>query len=72
MRRPLETAPTPVSEPAHPFAWFAEDELDGLSMFEDTRLLARALFPVIGSIAAAAEAGGESDLLRVLAASGMG
>jgi len=41
-------------------------------MFEDTRLLTRALFPVIGSIAAAADGGGEPDLLRVLVATGMG
>jgi 8-oxo-dGTP pyrophosphatase MutT (NUDIX family) len=63
---------TPVREPVHPFAWFAQDELDGLKMFEDTRLLAGTLFPVIGSIAAAAERGGESELLRALVAAGMG
>jgi len=49
----------PVGEPEHPFGWFAEHELDGLLMFDDTRLLARALFPVIGSIAAAADRGGD-------------
>lgn len=68
----IADSPTAVSEPVHPFAWFAEDELDGLPMFEDTQLLARSLFPVIGSVAAATEAGGESDLLRVLVATGMG
>lgn len=62
-------SPMPVSEPVHPFAWFAEGDLDGLSMFEDTRLLARALFPIIGPIAAVD--GDEAGLLRVLAASGM-
>jgi hypothetical protein len=45
---------------------FAGDQLDDLSMFDDTRLLARALFPLIGSIATAAEGGGALDLLRVL------
>ncbi|MBC8091775.1 MAG: NUDIX domain-containing protein [Pseudonocardia sp.] len=37
----------PVSEPVHPFAWFDADELAGLAMFEDTRLLAHELFPRI-------------------------
>jgi 8-oxo-dGTP pyrophosphatase MutT (NUDIX family) len=66
----LADSPDPVSEPVHPFDWFATNELDDLTMFEDTRMLARVLFPIIGSIAAAeGDAGG---LLRVLAASGMG
>lgn len=47
----LADTPTPLSEPAHPFDWFAEDDLDGLSMFADTRLLAHILFPLIGSFA---------------------
>lgn len=44
-------------------------ELDGLPMFADTALLARALFPLIGAVAAA-----ECDnaaLLRVLSAAGL-
>lgn len=63
-------SPEPVSEPVHPFDWYGLDELAGLDMFEDTRMLARALFPIIGSIA---EAEGDAALLlRVLASSGMG
>jgi 8-oxo-dGTP pyrophosphatase MutT (NUDIX family) len=62
----IADSPTPVREPVHPFAWFAEDQLDDLLMFDDTRLLARALFPLIGSIATAADDGGALDLLRVL------
>ncbi|MFD2422417.1 NUDIX hydrolase [Amycolatopsis pigmentata] len=65
----IADSPTPVSEPVHPFAWFSEDELGGLKMFDDTRLLARALFPIMGSIAAAD--GDEMGLLRVLADSGL-
>jgi 8-oxo-dGTP pyrophosphatase MutT (NUDIX family) len=66
----IADSPTSVREPVHPFDWFTEDELDDLPMFEDTRLLARVLFPRIGSIAAAAEGDGV-ELLRVLAASGL-
>lgn len=62
----IADSPTPVSEPVHPFGWFAADELDGLSMFEDTRMLARVLFPLIGSITAVE--GDDAGLLRVLAA----
>ncbi|MGH3908294.1 MAG: hypothetical protein ACRDTE_29540 [Pseudonocardiaceae bacterium] len=66
----IADSPVPVREPVHPFGWFAEDELDGLPMFEDTRLLARALFPRIGSIDAAA--GHDSAaMLRVLSATGL-
>ncbi|MET9260526.1 NUDIX domain-containing protein [Amycolatopsis sp. NPDC004079] len=68
----IADSPVPDQEPVHPFGWFAEDDLERLSMFEDTRLLAGTLFPVIGSIASAAERGGESDLLRALVAAGMG
>jgi hypothetical protein len=35
----IADSPIPVREPVHPFDWFAESELDGLPMFEDTRLL---------------------------------
>ena len=66
----IADSPVPVREPVHPFGWFAEVELDGLPMFEDTQMLARVLFPNIGSIAAAAHGNG-AELLRVLAASGM-
>ena len=66
----ITDSPDPVREPVHPFGWFAEHELEGLAMFEDTRMLARALFPIISSIVAAA--GDEAGLLRVLRTSGMG
>jgi 8-oxo-dGTP pyrophosphatase MutT (NUDIX family) len=59
----------PVREAVHPFDWYAMGDLDGLDMFEDTRMLARALFPIIGSITAAE--GDPAGLLRVLASSGM-
>lgn len=65
----IADSPEPVREPVHPFDWYALDDLDGLDMFEDTRMLARVLFPIIGSIT---EAEGDSvDLLRVLVSSGM-
>lgn len=35
--------PEPVTEPAHPFGWYAAAELPGLAMFEDARILALAL-----------------------------
>lgn len=66
----IADSPIPVRQPVHPFDWFAEGELDGLPMFEDTRLLARALFPRIGSIAAAAEHD-SAAMLRVLSATGL-
>jgi 8-oxo-dGTP pyrophosphatase MutT (NUDIX family) len=33
----------PVTEPAHPFGWFAAGDLPGLVMFDDSRILATAL-----------------------------
>ena len=63
-------SPEPVREPVHPFDWYALDDLDRLDMFDDTRMLARVLLPIIGSIAEAE--GDAADLLRVLASSGMG
>jgi 8-oxo-dGTP pyrophosphatase MutT (NUDIX family) len=57
-------SPSPVSEPVHPFAWFAAEELAGLAMFEDTRLLAGALFPRIAELVAA-DAAGTVDVLAL-------
>lgn len=57
----LADTPTPLTEPAHPFGWFAEDDLDGLSMFADTRLLAHMLFPMIDSFAPVGARGSETD-----------
>ncbi len=54
----------------HPFAWFSAGELDDLPMFEDTLMLAQALFPRIDSVAAAAERG-DAAMLRVLSAAGL-
>lgn len=39
------TGRTPAGEPAHPFRWVPVAELDGLRMFDDTRLLLRRLVP---------------------------
>ena len=58
--------PEPAHVPAHPFAWHTCDELDGLRMFEDTRLLAKALFSCIGDLAQGRYA--ESSLLQPLEA----
>ena len=33
----------PVTEPAHPFGWYAAGDLPGLVMFDDSRILAGAL-----------------------------
>lgn len=63
-------SPVSVSEPVHPFAWYSVDELDGLPMFPDTLLLAKALFSQIGSVAAAAERD-NAAMLRVLSAAGL-
>ncbi len=45
------------------FGWFSATELAGLAMFEDTLLLARVLFPRIGSVAAATECGNAAGAL---------
>ncbi|MGH3873414.1 MAG: hypothetical protein ACRDSR_18210 [Pseudonocardiaceae bacterium] len=66
----IADSPVPVREPVHSFAWYGVDELDGWSMFPDTVLLAKALFPLIGSVAMAAE-GDNVAMLRVLAAAGL-
>jgi 8-oxo-dGTP pyrophosphatase MutT (NUDIX family) len=34
---------TPVTTPAHPFGWYRPDELDDLKMFDDVRLIVRAV-----------------------------
>jgi 8-oxo-dGTP pyrophosphatase MutT (NUDIX family) len=43
-------SPEPVTEPGHPFGWYAAAELAGLHMFDDTRLLASVLFPRLDRI----------------------
>ena len=40
-----------VSDPVHPFGWFTVAQLGEIEMFEDTRLLARALFGCVGGLA---------------------
>jgi 8-oxo-dGTP pyrophosphatase MutT (NUDIX family) len=62
----LADDPTPVTTPVHPFGWFGVDELAGLPMFDDTRMLAGVLFSCIDALA-----GGGLDpttLLRPFAA----
>jgi 8-oxo-dGTP pyrophosphatase MutT (NUDIX family) len=66
----IADSPVPVSEPVHPFGWYSVDELDGLPMFPDTVLLAKALFPLIGAVVTAAERD-NAAMLRVLAAAGL-
>lgn len=42
----------PVTAPEHPFAWYAPHQLGGLTMFEDTRMVATLLFDHIDDLAA--------------------
>ena len=35
----------------HPFGWFTAAQIGEIEMFEDTRLLARALFGCVGGLA---------------------
>jgi hypothetical protein len=57
-------SPSPVSAPAHPFAWFAADELADLSRFDDTRMLVEVLFLRIAGLVAAS-ASGPVDVLAL-------
>jgi 8-oxo-dGTP pyrophosphatase MutT (NUDIX family) len=66
----IANSPVPVSEPVHPFSWYHVDQLDALPMFPDTLLLAKALFPLIGAVATAAERDNVA-ILQVLAAAGL-
>ncbi len=50
-----------VREPEHPFRWTEREELDGLAMFADTRLLAAGLFAVVPMLSA-----GDLDPVSVL------
>lgn len=50
----LSCSEEPECTPAHPLSWHRAAELGGLGMFDDTRLLAGALFADIAHIAAAA------------------
>ncbi|MGH3834236.1 MAG: NUDIX hydrolase [Pseudonocardiaceae bacterium] len=65
----IADSPVPVSESVHPFGWYGVDELDGLPMFPDTVLLAKALFPQIGAVAAAER--DKAAMLRALSAAGL-
>lgn len=42
----------PVTAPAHPLGWHGADDLAAMEMPEDTKLLAKMLFAVIGDLAA--------------------
>jgi 8-oxo-dGTP pyrophosphatase MutT (NUDIX family) len=48
----VATVPEPLSHPAHPFSWHDQAELAALTMFDDTRQLATALFADIEAIGA--------------------
>lgn len=41
-----------IRKPEHPFRWTEREELDGLAMFADTRLLAAGLFAVVPMLSA--------------------
>ncbi|MEU8075875.1 NUDIX domain-containing protein [Catellatospora citrea] len=45
---------TPRCTPAHEVRWFSREELAGAAMFDDTRILAEALFACIDDLAAGA------------------
>ncbi len=66
----IADSPVPVSEPVHRFGWYGVDELGVLAMFPDTVLLAKALFPQIGAVAAVAERD-NAAVLAVLSAAGL-
>lgn len=51
----------PVTQPAHPFGWYAAGDLPGLAMFDDSRVLASALLACLGD-----EADGVAAMLRRL------
>jgi 8-oxo-dGTP pyrophosphatase MutT (NUDIX family) len=55
----------PASRPAHPVSWRSADALPELDMFEDTRQLARVLFPCLDLIAASPH--DAAHVLRLLA-----
>jgi 8-oxo-dGTP pyrophosphatase MutT (NUDIX family) len=42
----------PGREPVHPFAWFDTEQVAQVAMFDDTRLLALALFACVADVAA--------------------
>lgn len=47
----LAPDPHPSDNPAHPFGWYTAEEIEGLPMFEDARLLAKVLFTCIADLA---------------------
>jgi ADP-ribose pyrophosphatase YjhB (NUDIX family) len=42
--------PTPNADAVHRFGWFRQDEVPGLTMFEETRLLATVLFSCMDDV----------------------
>ena len=48
----LASDPDPADQPAHRFGWYTAAEVGELPMFEDTRLLAKALFTCVADLAA--------------------
>lgn len=65
----IAMSPAVVVQPAaHPFRWVSVDQLDGLGMFEDTRLLAHRLFPMMSALTAGVmDAAGVLSTLQVTA-----
>ena len=47
----LASDPQPADQPAHPFGWYTVAEIQELPMFEDARLLAKALFTCVADLA---------------------
>jgi 8-oxo-dGTP pyrophosphatase MutT (NUDIX family) len=67
----LAGGPEPVTEPAHPFGWYAAADLAGLNMFDDARTLCSVLLAGLdGAPAAGGPAPGSLDasLAALLAA----
>lgn len=46
------THPTPATSGEHPFAWYTENQIAELPMFEDSKMLARSLFRSIEGLSA--------------------
>jgi 8-oxo-dGTP pyrophosphatase MutT (NUDIX family) len=59
----VTSQPRPVSEPAHPFGWYAAADLPSLEMFDDARILAARL---LAGLAGCAWDGGTGPAGQVL------
>lgn len=63
----LARQPQPVSEPAHPFGWYAAGDLARLEMFDDARILAGALLAGLAGAAGDGRDGGQALVTAILA-----